>query len=175
MDIQIEQIKERISAAQISQRVEELGHQIAKDYENKNLVVICVLKGGVVFFSDLIRYLKRPLECEFIRISSYGNAMTSSGTVTVTKDVEIDLNGKDVLLIEDIVDTGTSILFLRKHFQQRYPKLNSLKVCTLLLRQTSPEPVEYSGFVIDDGFVIGYGLDCAEKFRELPFIGEVSL
>lgn len=166
-----------ISEEKIRERVEVLGEEITSDYATpgKYLVMICVLKGGIVFFSDLIRTVRRPIECDFIRISSYGRGTSSSGKVEITKDVELDLNNKDVLLVEDIVDTGLSLKFLREHLEGRFPQMRSLKICTLLKRENSTIPVDYCGFSIGNSFVVGHGLDYGERFRELSYIGEIRL
>lgn len=161
-----------IPEVKIQNRVRELATRINNDYAGKELTVICVLKGSFVFMSDLIRYVDVPLSCEFLGLSSYGNEQQSSGQVKVTLDLHDSIEGKHVLVIEDIVDTGTTLEFLRQNLLNRKPA--SLKVCSLLLKPEKlkvPLNVEYIGFEIGNEFVIGYGVDYAEKFRGLPYIG----
>lgn len=164
-----------LSEAQIASRISELGAQITKDYAGKEITVICILKGSVIFFSDLIRQIKVPLSCEFIAVSSYGNAKTSSGEVKLNLDISTPLDGKHLLVVEDIVDSGLTLKFLRDLFSVRKPA--SIKCCTLLQKPDALKvevSVDYCGFKIGNDFVIGYGLDFAQKYRELPYIAKVD-
>lgn len=160
-----------ITKEQIKTKVEELGKQISKDYEGKSLLVLCMLKGASVFFSDLMRELKGDVEIEFIYLSSYKAAARSCGEVTLVKDMESDVDGKNVLVVEDIIDTGLTLTYLKKLLETR--GANSVKVCSFLdkpsRRETELEG-DFIGYEIPDEFVIGYGLDYAEKFRNLPEI-----
>jgi len=162
-----------ISSAAIKKRVEEIGRQISDDYFGKQITLICVLKGGVIFMVDLARNIEVPVELDFLEVSSYDNATESSGIIKINKDLKNPITGKDVLLVEDIIDSGRTLSMLVRHLQSQEPA--SLKVCTLLDkpdRRTVPdvEP-EYVGFVIPDEFVVGYGLDYAQKYRNLSYIG----
>ena len=161
-----------LTREEIAARVAELGAQITRDYKGKDLTTVCILKGAVVFFVDLIRAIDLPLSMDFMSISSYGNATKSSGVVRILKDLDKPVNGKDVLIIEDIVDSGMTLSFLRDNLQSRGAA--SLKIATLLDkpdRRRVPLHVDYCGFVIPDEFVVGYGLDYAEQYRNLPDIG----
>ncbi len=155
----------------IARRVAELADQISAEYEGKKLLLICVLKGAVIFTSDLMRRLKIPVEIDFIAVSSYGSDTASSGVVRILKDLESSIRGKDVLIVEDIVDTGLTLNYLQKNLLSRQPR--SLKVVTLLdkpaRRQVEFIP-DYCGFEIPDRFVIGYGLDFNEDYRQLEGI-----
>lgn len=161
----------QLSQSMIEQRVAELGAQITKDYEGKNLHLVSVLNGSFVFTADLVRQIDLPLSIDFIGISSYGSRTESSGEVRLTKDLASSVKKQDVLIIEDIVDTGLTMQYLLNYFSMREPA--SLKVVTLLSkpsRRTVEVPVDYTGFEIDDAFVYGYGLDVDHKYRNLPFI-----
>ena len=161
-----------LTKEQIAQRVKEMGAQITKDFEGKDMVAICILKGAAVFFVDLIREIDLPMSLDFMAISSYGSATKSSGVVRILKDLDKPINGKHVLVVEDIVDSGMTLSFLRENLLSRGAK--SLKICTLLdkpERRRVPLHVDYFGFVIPDEFVVGYGLDYDEKYRNLPDIG----
>lgn len=165
-----------ISKEELAVRVAELGKQIAKDYEGKNLVCVGLLKGSVVFMADLIKTIDLDLTIDFMKVSSYGGGTDSTGVVKILKDVDEEVTGKDVLLIEDIVDTGLTIANVKEFIAKKRP--NSVKVCTLLdkpSRRKVDVKTEYSGFEIPDAFVIGYGLDYAEKYRNLPYIGVLTL
>lgn len=157
-----------LSAEQIQKRIRELGAQITADYPEGNLYLICILKGACFFLSDLARAIEREVFVDFIGISSYGKGKTSSGEVRVTKDLDISLEGSDVLVVEDIVDSGVTLSYLMHVLEQRRPR--SLRIAALLdkpERRLRPVEVAYVGFRIPDEFVIGYGLDYAEKFRNL--------
>ncbi len=154
-------------------RIRELGEQISQDYANKNLLLICILKGGVLFLTDLMRHIDLPHEIDFLAVSSYGkNARDSKGVVRILKDLDGTVDGRDLLIIEDIIDSGYTLDYITKMLWSRQP--NSIKICTLLdkpeRRETSIK-VDYVGFVIPNKFVFGYGLDLDEKFRNMPFIG----
>lgn len=159
----------------IKQRVAELAKQITEDYSRmgaEEIVTVGILRGSVLFLSDLIRSIELPVELEFMAVSSYGNGTTSSGTVKINKDISHPIEGKHVLIVEDIVDTGRTMQCLMDLLQARRPA--SLKICTLLdkpARRVMTLPVDYAGFVVPDEFVVGYGLDYADKWRHLPYIG----
>ncbi|HVL39412.1 MAG TPA: hypoxanthine phosphoribosyltransferase [Fimbriimonadaceae bacterium] len=160
-----------LSEEQIQARVRELGAQITADYGPTNLLLVAVLKGSFLFLADLARHLPEHVELDFVQISSYGSGKSSSGVVQIRKDLDINIEGRDVLVVEDIIDTGITLGHLRELLSTRKPK--SLRVASLLskpdarLRQT---PVEYVGFEIPNRFVVGYGLDYAERYRNLPYI-----
>lgn len=156
-------------------RVKELGEQITEDYLGKDLIVICILKGAILFTSDLVKEIKLPMAIDFMAVSSYGTSTKSSGVVRILKDLDIEIEGKHVLIVEDIVDTGLTLNYLVENLQTRKPA--SIKICCCLdkpERRQAPVKVNYVGFNIPDEFVIGYGLDYAEEFRNLPFIGVLS-
>lgn len=160
-----------ISAEQIQARIRELGEQISRDYPDGNLHLICILKGACFFLTDLARAMKRDVFVDFMGISTYGKGKTSSGEVKVTKDLDISLEGADVLIVEDIVDSGVTLNYLLHLLQQRKPK--SIRIVALLdkpERRQRPVEVSYVGFQIPDEFVVGYGLDFAEKYRNLDSV-----
>ena len=169
-------LEERVKGVLVSEEeakeiVERLGKQISKDYEGKNLVLVSVLKGAVVFMADLMRAIDIPLSIDFMVVSSY-NKTESTGTVKIIKDLDTDLTGKDILIVEDILDTGRTLASLMEILKMRNPA--SLKICTFLDkpdRRVSKISADYIGKVIPDEFVVGYGLDYDEKYRTLPFIG----
>lgn len=160
-----------LSQEAIQARVAELAREIAADYKGRNPLVVGVLKGSVVFLADLIRALSFPLEMDLICVSSYGDSATSSGNLRVLKDLAVDIRDRDVLLVEDIIDTGTTICHLAALLEERGPR--SVKIVTLLSkparRKVECEP-DYLGFEIPDEFVVGYGLDFAERYRWLPYV-----
>ncbi len=168
------QVKVLLSTEDIASRVRELGQEISKDYGDKDLVVVGILKGAVVFMSDLIREIMVPLEIDFMATSSYGQSTKSSGVVQLLKDLDTVIEGRDVLVVEDIIDSGLTLSYLSQLLLSRKPA--SVKTAVLLdkpdRRQTQFVP-DYVGFSIPDEFVIGYGLDFNHKFRELPYIGVV--
>jgi len=155
----------------IKGRVRELGEKITRDYKDKDLLLVGVLKGCVIFLSDLAREIKLPLSMDFMVVSSYGTSTKSSGVVRIIKDLEKDITGKDVLIVEDIVDTGLTLDYLVDYLLSR--NANSVKVCTLLEkpeRRIAKVKMDYIGFHIPDKFVVGYGLDYGEIYRNLPFV-----
>lgn len=161
-----------LTEEEISQRVKALGEEISKDYEGKDLVLIGVLKGSVVFLADLARAISIPVSLDFMSCSSYGNSSESSGVVRILKDLDRSIEGKDVVVVEDIVDTGTTLHYLLGNLRSR--KAASVRLATLLNkpeRRKADVAVDYNGFNIPDYFVIGYGLDYAEQYRNLPYIG----
>lgn len=164
-----------LSAEQIASRVQELGAQISRDYADRRLVLVGVLKGSFVFLADLARAISSPLRVEFLGVRSYGEGTNTSGVVQITQDLGKPIEGEDILIVEDIVDTGLTIAHLLELFATRRPA--SVKVCALLHKpaRTKVEvPIHYLGFTIEDRFVVGYGLDWAERYRNLPFIGVVE-
>jgi hypoxanthine phosphoribosyltransferase len=164
-----------ISNEQIQARVVELGAQIARDYKDRRLVLVGVLKGSFVFLADLMRAIDLTIRVEFLGVRSYGEGTTTSGVVQITQDLSRPIEGEDILLVEDIVDTGLTIAHLLDLFHTRHPA--SVKVCALLhkpARTRVEVPIDYLGFTIEDRFVVGYGLDWAERYRNLPFIGVVE-
>ena len=165
-----------ITRDQIAKRVKEMGAEITRDFEGKDLTVICILKGAVVFFVDLVREIDLPMTMDFMAISSYGSATKSSGVVRILKDLDKPINGKDVLIVEDIIDSGNTLSKVREILSLREPK--SLAICTLLDKPDRREvqvPVEFVGFSIPDEFVVGYGIDYAQRYRHLPYVGKVVL
>jgi hypoxanthine phosphoribosyltransferase len=163
-----------MSQEKIAERVVELGEQITKDYaDGEPPLLVCVLKGAFVFLADLVRQVGLPVEVDFMAVSSYGASTKSSGVVRIVKDLEADLRGRHVLLVEDIVDSGLTLSYLTRNLRAREPA--SLEVCALFVRkgnQKINQPLRYVGFEIPPKFVLGYGLDVAEKFRNLPYVCE---
>lgn len=161
-----------LSEEQLRERVAELGKQIAEDYEGKNLVMVSILKGAVIFVSDLIRAVDIHTEIDFMCVSSFNGGVKSSGAVKIVKDLDISLEGRDLLIVEDILDSGRTLEYISDILKSRGPR--SFRICTLLdkpSRRESSIKADYVGFVIPDEFVVGYGLDYAEKYRNLPYIG----
>ena len=171
-----EKIKVLLPEAEVDKKIQELGEQISKDYEGKNIHMICVLKGGVFFTCELAKRISVPVSLDFMSVSSYGNGTTSSGAVRIVKDLDEPLAGKDVLIVEDIIDSGRTLSYLIEVLKQRGPK--SIRLCTLLdkpeRRVKKQVTVDYTCFTIPDEFVVGYGLDYAQKYRNLPYIGVVE-
>jgi hypoxanthine phosphoribosyltransferase len=156
----------------LQRRIRELGEEISGDYAGKDLLLIGVLKGAVFFMSDLMRSLTVPCEIDFMAISSYGDSTDSSGVVRILKDLDINIEGRDVLVVEDIIDSGLTLSYLMRNLEAREPA--SLEICALLTKPERREievPVRYVGFEIPNRFVIGYGLDFAERYRNLPYVG----
>jgi len=160
------------SEEQILDKVKELGEQLTKDFEGRNPLVICILKGAFIFMSDLVKEIKVPLEIDFMAVSSYGQSTKSSGVVKIIKDLDVSVEGRDVLIVEDIIDSGLTLSYLIDVLEHR--NAASVSVVTLFdkpaRRSVKLEP-NYKGYTLPDEFVVGYGLDYAEKYRNLPFIG----
>jgi len=170
MDKDVEQIL--FDAETLQKKVQELGQAIAADYQDKTPLILGVLKGSFVFMADLVRAAQIPCQMEFMGISSYGNQSKSTGVVKITRDLECDIEGRHVIVVEDILDSGLTLNYLLGYLQNRKPA--SVAVCTLLdkpERRRVEVPVQYVGFQIPDAFVVGYGLDFAEIYRNLPYIG----
>jgi len=160
-----------IDATALAGRIAQLGQQITHDYQGKDLVLVSVLKGSVVFAADLCRQIDLPLTMEFMGLSSYGDHTTSSGVVQITQDLTAPIAGRDVLVVEDIVDTGLTLSFLLDHFRMRAPR--SVRICALLHKPShtlKPVALDYVGFTIEDRFVVGFGLDFEQRYRNLPYI-----
>lgn len=160
----------------IQKKITELGEQITRDYEGKDLLVISILRGGVIFLIDLIRQIKLPLSIDFMGISTYGISDTSGGVVRITKDLEDSIEGRNVLVTEDIIDTGLTISYLYRNLKARYPK--SIEICTLLnrdIRRMTDIDIKYSGFKIGEKYIVGYGLDYKQRYRNLDSIYELKL
>lgn len=160
------------SEKKLAEIVERIGEQISEDYQGKNLLLVSVLKGSVVFMADLMRAIKIPCEVDFMSVSSYGNGTKTSGVVKITKDLDINLEGYDLLVVEDILDSGMTLSYILEMMQARNP--NSIRLCTLFdkpERRTVDVKADYVGAVVPDDFIVGYGLDYAQKYRNLPFVG----
>ena len=161
-----------IDSAQLQARVRELGAAITRDYQGKPLTLLGILKGSVVFMTDLARAIDLPVELQFLGVSSYQGGTETTGEVRITSDVTRPLHGRHVLVVEDIIDTGLTMKFLLENLEARHPQ--SVRVCSLLekpARARTKVDIHYKGFVIEDRFVVGYGLDYAEQYRNLPFVG----
>ncbi|MFP5323044.1 MAG: hypoxanthine phosphoribosyltransferase [Acidimicrobiia bacterium] len=173
-DLQDDLIGETLlTEEQIRSRIAELGAEIARDYEDKNPILVSVLKGAFIFVADLARATPIPLEIDFMAVSSYGASTRSSGVVRIVKDLDVDLGGRHVIIVEDIVDSGLTLRYLRKTLESRGTA--SLEVCALLVREGNQQAeldLRYIGFRIPPAFVIGYGLDVAERYRNLPHIAD---
>lgn len=170
-----EYLKKIITEDKIALRVNELAKEISSDYRGKNLVAVGILKGAWIFMADLVRCLSIPVVCDFMGISSYGDEKETSGVVRITSDLSIPVENKHVLIIEDIIDTGVTTNYLIDNLKTRKPA--SLKICVLLNkaeRRKIKVPLEYVGFTIPPDFVVGYGLDYAQKYRNLPYVAELS-
>jgi hypoxanthine phosphoribosyltransferase len=162
-----------VGEEQIRGRIAELGAQITLDFAGDPPLLVCVLKGAFVFLADLARAIRLPIEIDFMAVSSYGASTRSSGVVRIVKDLDIDLSGRRVILVEDIVDSGLTLMYLRRNLLARAPR--SLDVCALFVRQgnqKTEEELRYVGFEIPPAFVLGYGLDVAERYRNLPYVCE---
>ena len=160
------------SQQQLEERVDQIAQEITRDYAGKEIVLISVLRGSFVFMADLCRRIDLPCTIVFMSVSSYGSGTSSTGQVQITKDLSGDISGKHILVVEDILDSGNTLSYLLKLLEQRKPA--SIRLCTLLdkpERRVKPVEVHYSGFTIPDAFVVGYGLDYAERYRNLPYIG----
>ncbi len=164
-----------IDEKKLRRRTKELGKEITEDYKDKNPVLVSILRGSFIFLADICREIKIPVTFDFMAVSSYGNSKVSSGIVRITKDLEFSIENKEVLIIEDIVDSGRTLNYLVKNLQARNPK--SIEVCALLdkdVPRKTVNRVKYKGFDIPNKFVVGYGLDFAEKYRNFPFIGYIE-
>lgn len=160
------------SEEQIQAKINELGKQISDDYEGRNPLVICVLKGAFIFMADLVKQITVPLEIDFMAVSSYGQSTKSSGVVKIVKDLDVPVEGRDILVVEDIIDSGLTLSYLIDVLERR----NALSISIVTLfdkpaRRTVELETDYKGFILPDAFVVGYGLDYAEKYRNLPYVG----
>ena len=170
-----EMIRELISEEEVDKRIRELGEEISRDYAGKQIHLICVLKGGVFFMCELAKRITVPVSMDFMCVGSYGDGTKSSGVVRIAKDLDEAIEGKEVLIVEDIIDSGNTLYYLMDVLQKRKPA--SLRLCTLLdkpERRVKDVKVDYTGFEIPDEFIVGYGLDYAQKYRNLPYIGVVE-
>lgn len=171
-----ERIRTLIEEERVAARIRELGEDISREYEGREVHLICVLKGGVFFMCDLAKRITVPVTMDFMSVSSYGAGTRSSGVVKIVKDLDQPLEGKDVLIVEDIIDSGRTLSYLIEILKKRHPR--SLRLCTLLdkpeRRVVDNVQVDYCGFQIPDEFVVGYGLDYDQKYRNLPYIGVVE-
>ena len=171
-----DKIRVLLTEEEVDAKIAELGRQISKDYEGRSVHLICVLKGGVFITCELAKRITVPVSLDFMSVTSYGAGTKSSGVVKIVKDLDEPLEGKDVLIVEDIVDSGRTLSYLMENLRQRNPR--SLRLCTLLdkpERRVTDVKVDYTGFNIPDEFVVGYGLDYAQKYRNLPYIGVVEV
>lgn len=170
----MERVEILISREQVLERVKELAKKIEEDYKGEELVCVALLKGSFIFFADLVREIKSPVQIDFMNVSSYGNASETSGVVRILKDTDADISGKNVLLVEDIIDTGYTLEYVKKFLSNKGAK--SVKCVSLLdkpERRKIDIPIEYVGFEVPDKFIVGYGIDYAQKYRNLPYIAVV--
>ncbi len=161
-----------VSTEALAARIKELGEAISADYAGKDILMVGVLRGAVIFMADLARAISRPVTMDFMAVSSYGASTKSSGVVKIVKDLDEDVAGRHLLIVEDIIDSGLTLKYLFDNLKSRKPA--SVKICTLLSKPSRRKvdvPVDYNGFTIPDDFVVGYGLDFAEKYRNLPYVG----
>lgn len=171
-----DQISVMYSEEEVNRRISELGAQINRDYAGKNITLVCILKGAAFFACELAKRITVPVQLEFMRCSSYGNETESSGVVKIIQDLDEPVRGKNILVVEDIIDTGRTMHYLLEILEQRAPE--SIRLCALLDkpdRRVADVKVDYTGFVIPDEFVIGYGLDYDQRYRNLPYIGVLDL
>ena len=169
-------ILKKISEEDIREKVEEIARSISEEYKDNEPVLIGILNGSFIFIADLIRKISIPSEVDFIRLASYGSNSISSGKIKLTKDSELLLRGKPVIIVEDIIDTGLTLSYLIKHIKKKSPE--SIRVCTLINkfgRRQKEIGIDYRGFDIEDGFLVGYGLDYSEKYRHLPYILSLAI
>ena len=160
------------SEKEIQNKVKEIGLKISNDYKDKNPIMICILRGACVFLSDLIRAVEEPVQIDFLSLSSYGNSTESSGVVKIRKDIDVDISGRHVIVVEDIIDTGLTLQYIKDYLSKHNP--TSIKICAFLDKPKAHKidlEVDFIGYEIENEFVVGYGLDYAEKYRNLPFIG----
>jgi hypoxanthine phosphoribosyltransferase len=163
------------SREQIASIVKDLADRISRDYDQREVILVCILKGAFMFLSDLVRHLRMPVQIDFVRLASYGSGMKSTGTIEITKDVETPLEGKDILIVEDIIDSGRTLLFLKERIALANPR--SVKICALLDKKARREVEiegDYVGKEIEDVFIVGYGIDFKEGYRNLPEIYYVT-
>lgn len=156
----------------LAKRIKELGQEISTDFAGEEVLLIGILKGASIFVADLVRQISIPAYLDYMVVSSYGNSAATSGVVRILKDLEEDIEGKNIIIVEDIIDTGLTLAYLKQNLLSRNPK--SLKICTLLdkpVRRKKEIDIDYKGFEVPDEFIIGYGIDYAEKYRNLPFVG----
>ncbi|MFT3985144.1 MAG: hypoxanthine phosphoribosyltransferase [Lachnospiraceae bacterium] len=171
-----EKIKVMLDEQRVDRRIQEIGEKISKDYEGRSVHLVCVLKGGTFFMCELAKRITIPVSIDFMSVSSYGNETESSGVVRIVKDLDEPLKDKHVIVVEDIIDSGRTLSYLLNILKERGPA--SLSLCTLLdkpERRVADVAVDYTGFEIPDEFVVGYGLDYAQKYRNLPYIGVVEM
>ncbi len=164
-----------VSEEDIEKKVKELGKQITKDYKDRNLMLVGILKGAVIFMAELAKNIEMPVLMDFMAVSSYGKSSTSTGVVKIIKDLDFSVEDKDILIVEDIIDTGLTLAYLTDNLKKRGAR--SVKICTLLdkpERRKVEVPVDYRGFSIPDDFVVGYGLDYAEQYRNLPYVAALK-
>ena len=167
-----EHIRVLLTEEEVDKRIQEIGEQISKDYAGKQVHLVCVLKGGSFFMCELAKRITVPVSLDFMSVSSYGSDTKSSGVVKITKDLDINLEGYDLLIVEDILDSGKTLFYLRQMLLSRHPK--SVKICALFDkpdRREAPIAADYVGGLVPNEFIVGYGLDYDEKYRNLPFIG----
>lgn len=169
----MEDIKEILfKEREIKEKVNEIGQNITKDYKNKEPILICILRGAVFFLTDLMRSIDLPVELDFLSVSSYGNSTETSGVVKIRKDIDSDISNRDVIVVEDIIDTGLTLQYIHDYLRKHNPA--SIKTCVLLDKPEAHKTelsIDYMGYEIANEFVVGYGLDYAEKYRNLPYIG----
>lgn len=170
-----ETVRVMIPEEEVTKRIADIGRQISEDYAGRQVHMICVLKGGVFFMCELAKHITVPVSMDFMSVSSYGDGTSSSGIVKIVKDLDETMEGKDVIVVEDIIDSGRTLSYLLEVLKNRKP--NSMKLCTLLdkpSRRVREVSVDYTGYQIPDEFVVGYGLDYAQKYRNLPYIGVIE-
>lgn len=171
-----EEIQVRISEEELIAKIKEIAQQINEDYVGKKVHLVCILSGSVFFTCELAKYITVPVAMDFMRVSSYGDGMDSTGTISIDQDLNMSIEGRHVLVVEDIVDSGRTLALLSNILKKRDPA--SLRLCSLLdkpSRRVTPVSIDYLGFEIEDYFVVGFGLDYAQKYRNLPYIGELEL
>jgi hypoxanthine phosphoribosyltransferase len=174
--MKIKKINVHFTEEEIDKRIREIGAQISKDYGDEQVTLVCILKGSAIFTCELAKRITSPVQLEFMSVSSYGSGTSSSGVVRIVHDLDSSIEGKNVIVIEDIIDSGRTLSYLLENLKTRNPK--SVKLCTLLDkpdRRVCDVPVDYVGFVIPDEFVVGYGLDYDQQYRNLPYIGFVEI
>jgi hypoxanthine phosphoribosyltransferase len=164
-----------IQADELQARIADMGVEISRDYEGREILIVCVLKGAVLFVADLMRQLTVPVEVDFMAVSSYGSATRSSGVVRILKDLDGSIEGKHVLIVEDIIDSGLTLQYLMRNLNSRGPA--SIEVCSLLTKPSRREvevPIRYTGFELPDRYAVGYGLDLAQRYRNLPYVAALT-